>query len=147
MIKEITFEEIFPVWKNNLWPNRQSKIEPNSAMVYLNGYDMHNMNTKPTFFGYYLFNKLVAVNSGHMCNNMQYRSRGLYVYESYRGLGLGTELLERTKQQAKFENANLIWSYPRKTSWKTYEGVGFKLVTDWEQCETSDSNAYCVIIF
>lgn len=145
MIKKIKFEEISPIWRNNLWPNRKSKIEPNSAMGFLSGYDMYNMNTIPTFFGYYLFGKLIGVNSGHMCNGSQYRSRGLYVFESYRGLGLGRELLLATIEQAKLENANMIWSYPRKTSWKTYESVGFKLTTDWEQSETSDSNAYCIL--
>lgn len=145
MIKKIEFQDIFPVWRNNLWPNRESKIETNSAMVFLNGYDMYNMNTTPTFFGYYLFDKLVGVNSGHMCNGLQYRSRGLYVFESYRGLGLGRDLLLATIAQAKSESAKMIWSYPRKPSWKTYHSVGFNLVTDWEQCETSDNNAYCVL--
>lgn len=147
MIKKIQFEDIFPVWKNNLWPNRESKIETNSAMVFLSGYDMYNMHTTPTFFGYYLFNRLVGVNSGHMCNGLRYRSRGLYVFESYRGLGLGRELLIATIEQAKSENAKMIWSYPRKPSWKTYENAGFRLVTDWEQSETSDSNAYCILNF
>lgn len=147
MIKQINFSDIFPIWRSYLWPERQSKIESNSAMMFLSGYDIYNMNTNPTFFGYYLFDKLVGVNSGHMCNGLQYRSRGLYVFESYRGLGLGRELLLATIAQAKLENAKMIWSYPRKTSWKTYQNAGFRLVTDWEQSETSNSNAYCILNF
>lgn len=147
MIKKILFEDIYIVWRNNLWPDRKSKIETNSAMDFLHGYDMFNMSTTPTFFGYYLFDKLVGVNSGHMCKDLQYRSRGLYVFESYRGLGLGKELLQATIDQAMSEKAKMIWSYPRKTSWKTYESVGFKLITNWEQSETSESNAYCLITF
>lgn len=145
MIHEISFEEVLPIWKNYLWPLRQSKIETNSAMVLLNGIDMYNMCTKPTFFGYFVNEKLVGVNSGHMCDNDQYRSRGLYVMEEYRGLSIGKELLIATIKQGLKEKANLCWSYPRKTSWKTYESAGFKLLTDWEKSETSDGNAYCVI--
>lgn len=147
MIRKITFDDIMPIWRSNLWPNRVSEIEPNSAMVFLDGYDMYNMSTQPTFFGYYLFEKLIGVNSGHMCNNFQYRSRGLYVFENYRGLGLGQELLRATIEQARLEKAKMIWSYPRKSSWKTYENVGFKLASTWEKSETSENNAYCLLLF
>jgi hypothetical protein len=43
------------------------------------------------------------------------------------------------------EGAVLCWSYPKKTSWKSYLNAGFELVTEWEISETSDSNAYCKI--
>jgi hypothetical protein len=67
MIKSLFWKEILPIWQTQLWPNRISAIEPNSAMVYKSGYDMYNMNTIPTFFGYYVDDKLVGVNSGHGC--------------------------------------------------------------------------------
>ena len=31
--KRITFDEILPIWRYKLWPNRQSAIEPSSAMT------------------------------------------------------------------------------------------------------------------
>lgn len=143
MISMISFKEIFPIWKNYLWPHRTSEITSNSAMCFCNGYDLYNMNTQSSFFGYFINDMLIGVNSGHMCKDLQYRSRGLFVFEAYRGLGIGKKLLGATINQAKLENAQMIWSYPRKTSWKTYESVGFKLVTEWQKSETSDDNAFC----
>lgn len=147
MIKKILWNEIEDIWKNYLWINRMSPIESNSAMNFLSEHSSYNMTTTPTFFGYFENNTLAGVNSGHMCENYQYRSRGLYVFENYRGKGIGVQLLLTTISQAKKENSKLIWSLPRKTSWKTYQRAGFTLSSPWFQTETSDQNAYCCIEF
>lgn len=104
-----------------------------------------NMATVPTFFAFIVDGEIAGVNSGHMCKDQQYRSRGLYVFDKFRGKGIGTLLLTATIDQAKKENALLCWSYPRKTSWKSYLHAGFELASDWEKSETSDDNSYCVI--
>jgi len=145
MIEIITWDMIENVWKLHLWPTRKSKIETNSAMCYQAGYDMFNMTTKPTFFGYYVDNKLVGVNSGHSCNNNMYRSRGLWVFPEYRKKGIGKQLLLATIEQAKNENTDSIWSYPKRTSWKTYESAGFRVTSEWAPSETSEENAYCIM--
>lgn len=145
MIKPISFEEILPIWKNYLWPNRISEITANSAMTYLGGYDWYNMSTVPTFFGYYVDGKLVGVNSGHKTLTNSYRARGLYVSPEMRGKGIGTLLLIATIHQASNEGCDFCWSYPRYTSWNTYKNAGFELTSDWEKSETSDRNAYCYI--
>jgi GNAT superfamily N-acetyltransferase len=142
MIREITFDEIYEVWAHKLWPGRKSLIESNSAMCFLGGYDMANMHTKPTFFGWFDNNNLVGVNSGHGTLQDGYRSRGLYVEPSYRGRGFGVQLLRATLQRARDERSHYCWSYPKKESQRTYEKAGFKLVTEWEQSETG-MNAYC----
>ena len=142
-IKKISFEEILPVWSNDLWPNRTSPIEPNSAMCYKEGYDMENMRTTPTFFGYYVDGELAGVNSGHLCKDSHYRSRGLFVYEKFRGMGIGTKLLRATIEQGRIENAILCWSFPRNTSWMTYHHAGFILTSEFMPNETGN-NAYCV---
>jgi len=145
MIKKLMFNEVLPIWKNHLWPNRQSSIDPNSAMCFLGGYDLVNMDPIPTFFAFIVDGEIAGVNSGHMCNDEQYRSRGLYVFEKFRGKGIGTILLKATIEQARTENAILCWSYPKQTSWKSYLAAGFELASEWESSETSDSNAYCKI--
>lgn len=145
MIHELNWEDILTIWQNKLWPKRISAIEPNSAMNFLTGYSSYNMITKPTFFGYFVDGNLSGVNSGHMCDNMQYRSRGLYVDPKYRGHGIGVELLKATIGQAKLENADMIWSMPRKSSWNTYSRAGFELASEWFKTETSENNAYCVL--
>lgn len=143
MIQEIDWKIIQPVWSQHLWPNRSSPIETNSAMIYLNGIDMKNMEYIPTFFGYFHIDRLAGVNSGHMCADGTYRSRGLYVFPEYRGMGIGSKLLTATIDRAKNLNAKLVWSLPRKTSWSTYRRAGFVLTSEWHETETSAHNAYC----
>lgn len=143
MIKYITYNQIYEVWQNKLWLNRTSKIEPNSSMCFLSGTDINNMYLPSTFFGYFVDNKLIGVNSGHMCCDKSYRSRGLYVDDEHRGFGYGTKLLLATIEQAIKSKAKFIWSLPRYTSWNTYKKAGFILASEWKSTETSDSNAYC----
>lgn len=143
VIETISFEEILPIWRDFLWPDRTSPIESNSAMVYLGGYDMFNMETTPTFFAYKIDGKIAGVNSGHMCAGNQYRSRGLFVFEEFRGLGIGTKLLISTINQGKRESATMCWSYPRDTSWMTYHNAGFEKVGNYISGETGN-NAYCI---
>lgn len=142
-IKLIDYTNILSIWKKYLWPNRESYIESTSAMVYLNGYDLNNMSFKPSFFGYYINDNLVGVNSGHKCYDMSYRSRGLYVFPEFRKQGIGTKLLLETIDQGKKENCEFVWSYPKQTSWKTYQAAGFVLSSPWELSELGH-NAYCI---
>lgn len=145
MIQTITWRHISLIWITELWANRTSPIEKVSHMM-LEGPDMDNSKFEPTFFGYYDGANLVGVNSGHMCCDGNYRSRGLYVNPQYRGQGIGRQLLQATIDQGKREKAKLVWSYPRQTSWPTYKSVGFDLVSDWQPTETSENNAKCSMI-
>jgi len=145
MIRSISWPEIHKIWNTELWPNRTSAIEPNSAMLYLNGYDISNMNQPASFFGFFWNNQLVGVNSGHKCSDGSYRSRGLWVNKQYRKQGIGTKLLFATIGQAKLESSVFVWSFPRQTSWATYKRAGFNLTSDWQPSETSEANAYCRI--
>ena len=142
-IIELSFEQILPIWRDYLWPNRTSPIESNSAMCLYGGYNMFNMTTKPTFFACMIDNEIAGVNSGHMCDNLEYRSRGLFVFDRFRGKGIGTSLLRITLEQGRSEEAVLCWSYPRDTSRGIYENAGFKLASEFEVGE-SGNNAYCI---
>lgn len=143
MIKFINFDTILPIWQSYLWPDRNSKITESSAMVYLGGYDINNMSCTPTFIGYIQDSKIIGVNSGHSCSDGSFRSRGLYVYPEYRGQGIGIKLLEGVIKIAREKKAKFIWSYPKKSSWSTYEKAGFALSSNWENSELG-LNAYCV---
>ena len=145
MLIELDWKKTHAIWSNYLWPNRSSPIEPVSAMCYLNGYDMANMQSTPTFYGYIIDDTIAGVNSGHSCPNQNnYRSRGLWVDPNYRGKGIGQQLLTATMAQGHREGYIEIWSYPRRSSWPTYRAVGFELASAWEVSETSEANAYCV---
>ena len=118
-------------------------------MMWQAGYNIDNMEFEPTFFGYFYRKKLIGVNSGHLCmldrddtKGKHYRSRGLWVDPKHRGKGIGQKLLTAAVEQGKDLGCNMVWSYPRKTSWSTYKAVGFKLDTKWIKTENG-SNAYC----
>lgn len=144
-IKTISFEEICDVWSNHLWKDRKSKIESTSAMIYLGGLDISNMHYTPIFLAIVDdHNKILGVNSGHLCADNGFRSRGLYVFENQRGKGIGLSLLKETISTAQNLNAAYIWSYPKQTSWKTYEKAGFTLSSPWETSELG-FNAYCIM--
>lgn len=147
-VKFITFEECADVWSTKLWPGRKD-IEPASAMVYSPEtvelkYDMRNMELPQVFFGLFFGGEMIGVNSGHVCGDGSFRSRGLWVDWIYRGKGLGIELLTSTIHYAHVMKSTFIWSYPRFTSRKSYEAAGFTITSDWRASDTSDSNAYCI---
>lgn len=143
-IKLIHWDEILYIWENYLWSDRTTAITKNSAMCYLGGHDASNMQTPPTFIGYFdSQDKLVGVNSGHKTDKNNYRSRGLWVDENNRRRGIGVQLLLSIETQAKIEGCDMIWSYPRQTSWNTYLKAGFTLSSHWVQSDTSPANAYC----
>lgn len=143
-LKEIDFEEILPYWQNFLWPDRQSAIETHSSIIYNTHpyeYDSSYFNNKPTFIGAFYADKLIGVNSGHLTGN-EYRSRGLFVLPEYRKLGVGKMLLSKIIEKGHEESANFCWSMPRKSSIKTYLSVGFNIVGEWFETETSMENVY-----
>ena len=151
-IKKITWEEILPIWTNELWPMRESAIESTSAMcffkkremdesgkhVFNEEYDLKNMEFTPTFWGAFHNDKLVGVNSGHMCLDRLYRSRGLYVLPEYRNRRIGEMLLWKTLAQADHEKALLCWSYMRFESSSTYSKVAFEPKSSHFNFETWD---------
>jgi len=125
IVDKINFETICNIWSNYLWKDRLSPIKHISSMLYLGGYDMSIYNNEPTFFAIKENDKIVAVNSGHMTINGYYRSRGLYVDETYRGKGLTYILFNELYEQAKKESAKYIWSYPKQSSVGAYTKNGF----------------------
>jgi GNAT superfamily N-acetyltransferase len=144
MIKEISFLDILPIWENYLWYNRQTEITATSAMDFLGGYHLDNMNYQPVFIGYFNGDNLLGVNSGHKCRDNSYRSRGLYVHQSYRKQGIATKLLKATIELGALNKCNYVWSYPRDTSWNAYANAGFVLSSEWGPSELG-KNAYCRI--
>lgn len=146
-VEEISFEDTLPIWETYLWPGRESRIGPMSSMLYYGGYNLAIYELyDPTFFGVYVDDKLVGVNSGHRTDYNAYRSRGLYVDVSSRGQGIGKRLLLASCNKAREESCMFAWSMPRKKSQFAYESVGFELTSDWfnEDVEFGP-NAYCIV--
>jgi len=144
MITETDWYTIKYIWKHYLWPIRSSAIEPHSAMLLDGTYDIKNFDNKATFLVYHENGSIAGCNSGHLCSDNTYRSRGLYVFPEYRKKGIGKELLKSTINIGIEQQANLIWSYPRYESWSTYSSAGFTLAGQWEKSETG-INTYCIL--
>jgi len=151
-IERLNFEKIKSIWQTKLWPNRTSAIETHSAMTWPfegnpDPINMDIFNYPATFWGAYLDNKLVGVNSGHKTTDKQYRSRGVWVDPEYRKRGVAQMLFLMTAHQAKVEGCEMLWSIPRKTALPAYTKFGFKTVGDYIVTETSDANIYVKLTF
>lgn len=149
MIKhtKITFEQILPIWQQKLWADRDSPIETHSAMTWPfegnpNDIDMSIFDYPASFFGTFVNDILVGVNSGHRTTDNQYRSRGIWVDPEYRGYGFSKMLFALTQSQAFNEGCEMIWSIPRKTALPAYTKFGFETVGDYIKTETADANIY-----
>ena len=144
---KISFEDILPIWENKLWPNRESAIEGVSAMTWPyegnpEPIDMNIFDYQPTFYGVFMDNKLLGVNSGHRTTDTQYRSRGIWVDPDYRKRGVAQLLFVLTEHQARIEKCEMMWSIPRKTALTAYTKFGFTTVGDFIVTETADANIY-----
>ena len=131
MIKKITFEEIFPIWRDHLWLGRISKIKPTNGIKYLGGWDKEIEVNSPTFFGAFIGDECVGVNSGFKTDENYYRSRGIYVFPKHRRKGLAQILLGAVQGQAWAESCEYLWSMPRKSALPTYEKFGFVKSSDF----------------
>jgi GNAT superfamily N-acetyltransferase len=131
LVGTATWEEVLPIWRDYLWVGRLSAIEPTSAMQYLGGYDMLNMQSVPIFFSVRSSDKIIAVNSVVKCADGSARSRGLWVDPEHRKAGYARIVLECSILQAKDWQSTHLWTIPRQSAWPTYARVGFTQTSDW----------------
>ncbi len=135
MIKTISFEMILPIWKNELWPNRQSKIEPASALDQNGKVDMTIFENIPVFFGYYIDGQIVGVNSCHQTSNKTLRSRGLWVHPDFREQGIAKDLMRHLFIYAGDHKFEMVWSMARQTAVGFYYNLGFTKYADTSEFE------------
>jgi GNAT superfamily N-acetyltransferase len=133
MIKQINFETIQEIWyEEDMW-GQLAYANPVSSMLYKEGFNklIHNLEySNPVFYAYFKNNKILGVNSYHKVNEVQCRSRGLYVYPKYRKNNIGVELLKYAIEQNKNKSYKFIWSMPRSTAITTYKKAGYTITTD-----------------
>lgn len=141
-ITQITWDEIYKIWKNELWPGRTSSIEPNSAMIFNKPgfYDIANMKTPATFLGIIIESTILGVTSGHSCSDNSYRIRGTWVHPSLRGTGVAHALVEQIVKQGINEKTNFAWTIPRVgASVKMFSKLGFEVVSEIHTTETAEN--------
>ena len=142
-ICDVTFDDIYPIWKEDLWPGRISKFDQISLLTIRNGDLVKEMGVKKfkdsvSFYAIVYISdyveenvKIVGVNSSVFTGLGLYRSRGLWVHHDHRGLGLSKILLQYAIVKAKQQNCHTIWSLPRENALPMYESVGFEKQSDW----------------
>lgn len=131
-VTEISFQTILPVWRDLLWPGRQSEIKPVSTMKFLGGYDLdiRKYTDQARFWGIYgVDGQLNGVFSGHPCSATQYRGRGLYVRQSQQLRGIGRTLVETVVQAASDAKREMCWCIPRVRNEFFFRKCGFTVMS------------------
>ena len=125
-IIKISFADIPLIWQKHLWPRRQSLIEPYSAINMLGEIDASIVDLKPAahFFAVLLDQNLSAVTSYHQTAAQQYRLRGTWVDEKFRGCGIGKKLISRLIHD-NFKSGDTVWTLSREANIPFYEKAGF----------------------
>jgi len=130
IIKKITYDEILPIWKNYLWKGRISTIKPTSGLKLNEGYDKQIEEYTPTFFGAFIGDECIGVNSGHATSESDYRSRGIYVFPKHRRKGIAQQLFKAVENQCRLENIYILWSMPRESALLAYKKYGFIVISE-----------------
>ena len=132
VVKQISEADGLAAWKAHLWPGRE-KIRAVSSMTW-------NHETKEAGIDTSLYarvqakffalcdrqNEIVAVAAGHPVDSTYYRTRGIWVSENYRGLGLITSVLWAVLRDAADQGSSIVWTLPRKQALNAYERAGFR---------------------
>lgn len=145
-IETCTFEDVLPVWRDHLWPGRESAIRAQSSMLLNGGYDKAIYEREVYFYSVKESGRIIGVNSIFETAPGEYRSRGLFVFPEVRGHSLGQLLLKEAVQFAQSKNARRVWSLPRVAAFPTYERVGFKKLRSANEQEMEfGPNVYAVL--
>jgi GNAT superfamily N-acetyltransferase len=123
-----TFEEILPIWRNQLWPGRQSAIEPVSIIDPEGRLTLKPGELEPVFFQVWdERNEIIGVNSGFRTSANLFRSRGIWVKPEYRRQGIGLILMHAVENHARSCGCKVLWSMPRESAFGFYRRLGFEV--------------------
>ena len=130
-IRSESFDQILPVWKEQLWPGRRSAIEPISMIDSRGRIDMSIEGLSrlhpPLFFSARgAEGEVIGVVGTQRTGLRERRLRGLWVAPSSRGAGVGRKLVESVFSVAKDDGDTLVWTMAREVSVPFYSQCGFK---------------------
>lgn len=131
VFRQLSWNEIKPIWDKKLWSYREDN-RPHSSMTMKGGsdYTIHDRYKWRAYGAVKINNRrvetIVGCNAGHKSGPRDYRTRGLFVEDSVRGLGIAGELFSLLETQAKMECCRWLWSYPRLSALPVYQKMGFE---------------------
>lgn len=135
VIEESDFATIHKIWSEYLWPGRESKIEPLSAISDDLSIDINIFRFKAYYLICKLKGNIIGVLSGHPTSESNYRLRGLFVAEEFRNQGVGTLLMQKQIEYAKSLNMKCVWLLGRIYREPLYTSLGFEVVCQTEKFE------------
>lgn len=127
-----SFDDVLPIWRDLLWPDRKSPILAVSPIGMDRRYDGNIADACPSFFVLRDSSGTIrGTNSGYATGGGAYRSRGLYLDPAFRGKGFASILLGAVRDQALREQCSVLWSFPRASAMDAYARFGFERASDW----------------
>ena len=120
------FKDIFPIWRNRLWPERIEPIKKTSALLFKEGIDMNYKSSEVFFIKAEVNKQIIGVCSGQRTGSKEFRSRGLWVSEDFRKKRIGSGLFFAVEKETKKRNCSYLWTLARHSSEKFYRSVGMK---------------------
>lgn len=125
-IREISFQEIKIFWSKNLWPGRESAIEPVSCINSVGEIDINLQNFSPTFFGLFVDTQIAGAISTCQTSANEFRVRGICIISEYRGQGFSAQLMKAALENILKTNKNPIaWTLAREVNLEFYNKFGF----------------------
>lgn len=134
-IREASFEDIFPFWRDHLWSGRKSAITPCSAIDFDGSINMELIDKEPFFWVCWRRNQVIGVISGFCTSSSEFRIRGLWVKDEYRSQGVGSLLLGEAFKKARALNRPTVWTMPRASAKDFYKKNGFQFVRETSEFE------------
>lgn len=135
-ITEVLFEIVYPIWKNYLWPERQSVIE-DISLINLQGQidgSIQDLKPIPRFFCIKNKDQICAVTSLHETAKDEYRLRGTWVSDKERGRGLGKNFIHQVIERY-VSGGSRVWTMSRANNVSFYSKIGFQVRQQIEQYE------------
>lgn len=126
-VVETDFNEIYPFWRKQLWPQRLSAIEPVSWIDVNGQINAQLQFCQPFFWKACCQDNIIGVISGYLTSPGQFRSRGIWVDDSYRRQNVGRALMEEIFKRGRELGAQSVWSMPRSTAREFYLKMGFEM--------------------
>ena len=135
-VSKSNFSEVYTIWRDHLWPERIEPIEETSALLFREGIDMSYRSSEVFFVKIELDSQIIGVCSGQRTGAQEFRSRGLWVSETFRKRGLGSKLFYEVEDESKRRGGIHLWTLAREESKGFYESMGMR------DCEKTDKFEY-----
>ena len=126
LLLKCSFQEVLPIWRDELWPKRITAIEKTNPLLFKKGWNLQHQSTEVFFMKVEKNKKIIAVCSMQKTADQEFRSRGLWVSEEFRKQGIGSKLFQALEKEALSRGCSRLWTLARHSSLIFYTKMGMK---------------------